>query len=60
MATLTKITKFRRNLRRKKAGRARKAAIRVNGTTPSFPIHTPEADANAPAAQLPGDGESSE
>ncbi len=53
MATLTKITKFRRNLRRKKAGRARKAAAQALGTTPAFPIHTPESHANAPEAQLP-------
>lgn len=52
MATLTKITKFRRLLRSKKAGRARKAALRIHGTTPKFPIHTPEVDANAPAAQV--------
>ncbi|MEN0063541.1 MAG: hypothetical protein AAGA48_15430 [Myxococcota bacterium] len=52
MATLTKITKFRRKLRRKKMGRDRKARARNQGTTPSFPVHTPAADANAPAAQL--------
>jgi len=52
MATLTKITKFRRKLRRAKAGKGRKTANRVNGTTPVFPIHTPEVDAQAPAAQV--------
>ena len=52
MATLTKITKFRRLLRRKKMGRARKAFARNHGSTPRFPIHTPEADANAPKEQL--------
>lgn len=52
MATLTKITKFRRKLRRKNMGRDRKRALRAHGSTPSFPIHTPEVDANAPAAQV--------
>lgn len=52
MATLTKITEFRRKLRAKRAGRARKAHVRIHGTTPPFQIHTPEADANAPEAQL--------
>ncbi len=52
MATLTKITKFRRKLRHAKMGTARKAHNRIHGTTPVFPIHTPEVDANAPAAQV--------
>ena len=52
MASYTKVTKKRRELRRKRAGRARKAQLAARGTTPKFPIHTPEADANAPAAQL--------
>lgn len=52
MATLTKITKFRRKLRRKKMGRDRKRALRRDGTTPVFPVHTPEVDAAAPKAQL--------
>ncbi|MCA9571646.1 MAG: hypothetical protein KC656_27595 [Myxococcales bacterium] len=54
MATLTKITKFRRKLRRKKMGRDRKAAAEANGTTPAFDIHSPEAVANAPKEQLKG------
>lgn len=49
MASNTKQTRFRRNLRNKKAGRDRKRALVTKGTTPSFPVHTPEADANAPA-----------
>ena len=49
MASNTKQTRFRRNLRLKKAGRDRKRKLVVQGTTPVFPIHTPEADANAPA-----------
>jgi len=51
MATLTKITRFRRKIRRANAGKARKAKL-AKGTTPAFPIHTPEVDANAPAAQV--------
>lgn len=53
MATQTKITEFRRSIRAKKAGKARKARMNSVGTTPKFAIHTPEAHANAPEAQLP-------
>lgn len=52
MATLTKITSFRRKLRRANAGKDRKRAARLHGTTPKFPIHTPEVDAAAPADQV--------
>lgn len=52
MASNTKQTKFRRKLRNAKMGKARKAALR-EGTTPSFPVHTAEAHANAPVDQLP-------
>ncbi len=45
MASTTQQTEFRRELRRKKAGKDTKRARR-KGTTPPFPIHTPEADAN--------------
>lgn len=48
MASNSKTTAYRRKLRQSKAGRARKAALRIHGTTPAFPIHTSEADANAP------------
>lgn len=48
MASNTQITRFRRKIRRSKAGRDRKRRLRNQGTTPPFPIHTPEADANAP------------
>ena len=58
MATLTKITKFRRALRRAKMGRERKAQVVQNGSTPSFPIHTADAHKNAPKDQLPNKGES--
>ena len=48
MASLTQTTEFRRSLRKKNAGRKRKARVRTQGTTPVFPIHTAEADSNAP------------
>ena len=48
MASLTQKTRFRRNLRKKNAGKKRKARARTLGTTPAFAIHTPEADNNAP------------
>ena len=49
MASNTQTTRFRRKLRKSKAGRKRKNALQNHGTTPAFPIHTEEADANAPA-----------
>ncbi len=48
MASLTQTTRFKRKLRKKNAGKKRKARARNVGTTPAFPIHTPEADSNAP------------
>jgi hypothetical protein len=53
MASKTAVTWKRRETRRKNAGKARKAANR-RGTTPKFPVHTPEVDAAAPAAQVAG------
>ena len=53
MASLTKTTRHRRRLRRKKAGRENKRVRRNQGTTPPFAIHTPEADANAPQEAVP-------
>jgi len=47
MASNTKQTKFRRNLRKKNAGKENKR-VRRQGTTPVFPIHTEAADKNAP------------
>ena len=47
MASLTQKTRFRRNLRKKKAGKNNKKRRENQGSTPSFAIHTPEADANA-------------
>lgn len=49
MASNTKTTRYKRKLRNKNAGKPRKAALRSNGTTPVFAVHTAEADANAPA-----------
>lgn len=49
MASNTQETRFKRKLRRKNAGRARKNALENHGTTPKFAVHTAEADANAPA-----------
>lgn len=58
MSSPTQKTKFRRALRHDNAGRARKARQNRLGTTPPFPIHTPEADANAPDQARPSrDGE---
>jgi hypothetical protein len=48
MASNTTETRFKRNLRRKKMGKARKTKLQNQGTTPRFDIHTPEADKNAP------------
>ena len=48
MASLTQTTRFRRALRKKNAGRKRKNRLALHGTTPVFPIHTEEADKNAP------------
>ncbi|MBN2799548.1 MAG: hypothetical protein JXX28_10410 [Deltaproteobacteria bacterium] len=52
MASNTKQTTFRRKLRANKMGASRKAYIRAHGTTPVFPVHSADAVANAPAAQL--------
>jgi hypothetical protein len=53
MASNTKVTSYRRKLRHAKAGRKAKNQREAHGTTPVFPIHTPEADANAPAQVSP-------
>jgi hypothetical protein len=52
MASNTAQTEFRRKQIHKNAGHARKAQLRIHGTTPPFAIHTPEADANAPVDQI--------
>ena len=53
MASNTQETRYKRHLHRKNMGKERKRKIRANGTTPAFPIHTPEADANAPSMVSP-------
>ena len=47
MASRTQETRFKRDLRQKKAGKETKRARR-RGTTPKFPVHTEAADKNAP------------
>ena len=53
MASNTTETRFKRKLRRKKMGKARKTKLQNQGTTPKFDIHTPEADQNAPSQVSP-------
>lgn len=55
MASNTKQTRFRRELRKKNAGKDRKKALEANGSTPAFAIHTTESHKNAPKEQLPQD-----
>jgi hypothetical protein len=52
MASKTAETWRKRERRHKNMGRARKAALRNKGSTPAFPLHTPEIDAAAPPAQV--------
>jgi hypothetical protein len=52
MASATKKTTFRRKIRLKNQGREAKNQRNNRGTTPAFPIHTPEIDAAAPPAQV--------
>ncbi len=56
MASNTQETEFKRHIRRKNMGRNRKRLLRSRGTTPAFPIHTPEADALAPSMVSPKAG----
>lgn len=49
MASKTAQTEFRRMLRKKNAGKQARRDRNNKGTTPPFPVHTPEADANAAA-----------
>ena len=53
MASNTAETQYKRKLRNKNAGKKAKAARNNHGTTPAFPLHTPEADANAPEQARP-------
>lgn len=48
MPSLTQTTRYKRRLRKAKMGKERRRILRNKGTTPVFPVHTPEADANAP------------
>ena len=52
MASKTQVTWVKRAIRHKNMGRLRKARLRNQGSTKAFPIHTPEVDAQAPAAQV--------
>lgn len=53
MASNTRVTEYRRKIRKANANRKAKNQRANHGTTPVFPIHTPEADANAPAQVSP-------
>ena len=44
----TSQTQNRRRIRKKNQGREAKRIRRNKGSTPAFPVHTPEADQNAP------------
>ena len=52
MASNTNQTQYRRKLRLKNQGTDRKRSLDSKGTTPAFPVHTPEVDAAAPKAQV--------
>jgi hypothetical protein len=49
MASKTALTELRREIRKKNAGRKARNARENKGSTPVFPVHTPEADQNAEA-----------
>jgi hypothetical protein len=50
MASKTAQTTFRRMLRNKNAGKQARRTRENQGSTPAFPLHTPEAVANAAEA----------
>ncbi len=52
MASRTAVTEYRRARRAQNAGKEGKKERRNKGTTPAFPVHTPEVDAKAPPAQV--------
>lgn len=56
MASRTAQTEYRRHLRRQNAGKADRRVANNKGTTPPFPVHTPEADAASPGEALPTKG----
>ncbi len=47
MASKTANTTLRRELRKKNAGRKARNQRENKGSTPAFPVHTPEAEKNA-------------
>lgn len=49
MASKTAQTEYRRATRHENMGRERKRVLRNKGSTPVFPVHTPDADANEAA-----------
>ncbi len=49
MASNTAVTEYRRKLRKANAGKAARRSRENKGSTPVFPVHTPEADAIAAA-----------
>lgn len=49
MASNTAQTEYRRMIRRKNAGKKARRTRENKGTTPPFPLHTPEAEATAAA-----------
>ena len=49
MASNTAVTEYRRKLRKANAGKAARRTRENRGSTPVFPVHTPEADAIAAA-----------
>jgi len=53
MASRTNQTMNRRRIRKKNQGRDAKRIRRNKGSTPAFPVHTPEADENAPNQAKP-------
>jgi len=53
MASNTKVTRFRRMLRRRRMGMDRKKLLAKVGSTIAFALHTPASHANAPEDQLP-------
>lgn len=57
MASDTQKTEYRRSIRKDKMGKERKRFARNHGSTPAFPLHTPEADANAPDQAKPTSNE---
>lgn len=50
MPSATAQTEYRRHIRRKNAGRKARNQRNNAGSTPAFPVHTPEAEQNAAEA----------